>query len=324
METLSRFQGCILGLAVGDALGKAGEFLALEQIIATYGGELREFTAPQNYMASLRPEQFTDDTLMAIVHAESIIAKGKVDPEDIARRFIAWYDGGDLRGIGITVGEAITRLKEGASWQESGKRGEHAAGNGTAMRIAPIGLLHYADVLTDPDALRHDARVASIITHNNAEAIAGSRAIAYAVARLAGGDDSLDTLIENTVNFIGENKVSENLRGAENLLRQAIAPTIALDQLGTTGYVVHTVASAFYCFLHTPDNFEQTVVNAVMGASDERNDADTTAAIAGAISGAYNGIAAIPARWRDEIEDRVRLLELAGKLYLLTQTQEIR
>src|SRR5690242_16709484 len=126
MDTLTRFQGCILGLAIGDALGKAGEFFSREQIIARYGGELREFTAPQNYMNDLRPEQFTDDTLMTLSHLERIRDKGGVDVADIATRFIAWYDGGDLRGIGNTVATAIQSLKAGASWQESGKRGEHA------------------------------------------------------------------------------------------------------------------------------------------------------------------------------------------------------
>ncbi len=315
MDTLARFKGCFVGLAVGDALGKAGEFFSREQIITTYGGALREFTAPQNYMRGLRPEQFTDDTMMSIIHAESIIATGKVDADDIASRFIAWVDAGDTRGIGTTVGPAIQNLKRGVSWQNSGKDGEHAAGNGTAMRIAPVGLLHYDDMQTRPDALRDDVRTASIITHNNHEAIAGAQAVAYAVACLASGDNGLDTLIENTVSFIGECKVSQHLRLAANLLQQRTDPGAALDQLHTTGYIVHTVASAFYSFLYNPTDFEQTVVNAAMGANEPNNDADTTACIAGAISGAYNGIDGIPARWRNQIEDKLRLEQLATQLY---------
>lgn len=81
-----------------------------------------------------------------------------------------------IRGIGITTNEALYRLLSGVNWKKSGRRGEHAAGNGTAMRIAPIGLFYYLHL----DALKKYCTEASIITHNNIEAINGAIAVAYA------------------------------------------------------------------------------------------------------------------------------------------------
>ncbi|MFQ5957031.1 MAG: ADP-ribosylglycohydrolase family protein, partial [Candidatus Brocadiales bacterium] len=154
---------------------------------------------------------------------------------------------------------------------------------------------------------------AVVITHNNTEAVAGATAVAYMVARSARGDLDLDTAIKDTREFIGNSAVSRNLAKAETLLkdRENIKPEEALELLGTSGYVVETVASAAFCFLFTPRDFKSTVVNAVLGGID----ADTTAAVAGAISGAFNGLNGIPQNWVKELENRELLASMASKLY---------
>jgi ADP-ribosylglycohydrolase len=80
---------------------------------------------------------------------------------------------------------------------------------------------------------------------------------------------------------------------------------------------VHTVAAAAYCVLKTPDDFERAVIGAVMGG----NDADTTAAIAAAISGALNGEAAIPSRWRQAVERGDEIRALAVDLWRLVSAE---
>jgi ADP-ribosylglycohydrolase len=161
--------------------------------------------------------------------------------------------------------------------------------------------------------LRADCEAASLITHRNTEAVSGARAVALAVAQLATGKANCRDLMHDTAAFIPRTEVARNLQKADGFLAKNKSAEFALFALGTGGYVVETIASAFYCFCATPDNFEETVIAAVMGGDDT----DTTASIAGALSGAHNGLAGIPERWLSVLEDRDRLLALARDLFNL-------
>ena len=298
-----RFIGSILGLAIGDALGMPFEGWYPAQIRASWKD--RNFQ-PAPYRG-LDRGQYTDDTLMAICHIRSLIDSGRVEPEDIARKFIQWYDSGNLRGIGSSTAYALRRQKQGYTWDKSGAQGEYAAGNGGAMRIAPVGLFYHNQL----PSLKEAVRLAVTPTHNNPEAIAGAAAVAYLVARAVRGDLDLDTALRDTIDFVGDSKVSDNLLKAEEMLKGGLELGQALAVLGTSGYVVETVASAAYCFLSSPKDFESTVVSAVLGGID----ADTTAAVAGSISGAYNGVRAIPQAWLKGVESSALLSSLAEDLY---------
>ncbi len=301
---LSRFEGCILGLAVGDALGMPFEFRSAQQLKKLYGRVTEMVDGPH-----LKAGQFTDDTLMTIATIESLVANRGLNPDDLAHRFVAWHESGDLRGIGGTTRQALLALKYGKGWRESGLKSHFAAGNGAAMRAAPFGLLHW----NNPEALRAECEAASLITHRNTEAVAGARAVAFAVARLVTGKADCRDLMHETAAFLPRTEVARNLQKADGFLAKSKSAEFALFALGTGGYVVETIASAFYCFCASPDNFEETVITAVMGGDDT----DTTASIAGALSGAHNGIAAIPERWLAVLEDRDRLRALARDLYSL-------
>lgn len=308
--TIERFQGCLVGGAVGDALAKPAQFLPSDEVAAKYG-RITEFERSPDYLYQLLPEQWSDDTHMVLIQAQSLIAKGRLDMDDVARRYIAWRNGGDLRGMNMDLDMAIEGLKQGYNWRQVGRQGERAGSNNAAARIAPIGLFHYRDYASNPDALRRDAHDATIISHNHPDAIAGATAVAYALARLANADDHLATLLRDTIAFIGDGKVADALKRAGEMLAGAVATAEALAGLGTGGYAVQIVPSAFYCFLKTPSDFEETTIAAVMGGDD----ADVTASIAAALSGAYNGYAPIPARWRTEVEDGARLANIAAQLY---------
>lgn len=179
------------------------------------------------------------------------------------------------------------------------------------MRIAPVGLLDCYDL----DCLREDAGAAAAITHDNPEAVAGCRAVAYAVARASRGDLDPASLLSDAAEFIGPCGTADHLRLAASLLDKDMVVDEALARLGTSGYVVHTVASAFFCFLRTPHDFEETVASAVEGGLD----ADTTGAVAGAISGAFNGLGSIPARWRDNVEAADEITGLAVRIFELAR-----
>lgn len=305
----SKFEGALLGLAIGDALGMPYEGWRPPWILSRVGGKVREFRDRSS--GGLTGGQWTDDTKMALALAGSIVRSGGVFvPADAAKAYLEWFESGDLRGIGNTCLESILRIKNGAAWEESGKTGKMAAGNGTAMRVAPIGLLHCLNM----EALKETTREDALITHNNEEAVAGSRAVAYLVARgvtTHGFGTATVGLIDDVTAFIGECEVARRLEKAKGLFVDKTPISTALQKLGTGGYVVETVASAVFCFLSTPSDFEETVVNAVMGGGD----ADTTAAVAGAISGAWNGTWNLPRRWVDKVEGSDEIRAVAGKLY---------
>ena len=302
-----RFAGCLVGLAIGDALGMPFEGMDPQAILARQS-QVTEFLPGDGLAAG----QYTDDTKMMLCIAESIVENGRVNPEDVARRFVAWFDTGDLRRIGATCLEAIMSLERGIPWRESGHRGKWAAGNGTAMRIAPVGLVDWQDM----ERLRGDCWSTSIITHHNPEAGAGATAVAYVIARLATGDLDSTRLLTDAAHFVGESEVARNLVEAQRLLSSNTPTEMALKTLGTSGYVVETVASALYCFLRTPPDFVITVSSAVLGGGDT----DTTAAVAGAISGAYNDLHRLPAHLVAQVEDSKGLQDLGRAIFRMAGT----
>ena len=128
-----RYRGALVGCGIGDAMGSPVEGWSAERIRLIFG-------RLDGYMA--RPDgtltpRLTDDTQLTLCLAASIVETGGVDPEDLARRFDAWLYIG--RGVGSSTREAITRYRQGLPWDEAGVP---SAGNGAAMRSAPLGLLH--------------------------------------------------------------------------------------------------------------------------------------------------------------------------------------
>ncbi len=107
----------LLGLAIGDALGQPFEFCSMEKIVAS--GWKKGFT--KSGVWNLQPGQWTDDTKMALCIANSLVINQEFNPEDLAKRYVAWVNSGDIRGIGLTCERAISRLRTGVPITESGK-----------------------------------------------------------------------------------------------------------------------------------------------------------------------------------------------------------
>ncbi len=300
-----RFRGAVLGLAIGDALGMPYEGWDSESIKSSLG-ELEFKPAPFRGLAS---GQFTDDTKMALCHLESLIEKRKLDSEDTAQKFLAWFKSGDWRGIGGTTLRAMRKLEKGASWRESGISGKYAAGNGGAMRIAPVGLFYTKDT----ENLREGVEKAVIITHNNEEAVEGAVAIAYLVARGAerGTLKEKEDLFSELLEFLKLSEVKKNLTKAFDLLEENLPPSEAARILGNSGYVVESVASAIYFFFYFPRDFRKAAHEALLCGGDT----DTICAMTGAISGAFLGEESIPFELRHGVEAHNELIEKADELY---------
>lgn len=305
-----KFIGALLGLAVGDALGMPFE--------GWNSRDIRKKWDRKSLLsrAGLKPGQFTDDTMLAVAQAESLIDKGDLDPEDTAKKLVEWYKKGDTRGVGKVTKEAIEKLLKGISWKESGIGGDMAASNGGAVRIVPIALLYKDDL----NKLKEKVKLAVEITHKNPEAIKGAQAIAYAIARASNGNLNPETLFIEAADYIGNSELANRLRKAHNYLQEDFPPMDALPLLGTSVYVVESVPSALYCFAFSPDSFLGSVVNAIIAGGDT----DTIAALAGAVSGAFNGVGAIPEGWLNSLERRDYIASLGEKLYGLWEKRKER
>lgn len=298
-EPKSRFRGCLLAAAAGDCLGAPFEGdIGTERAEAYYDGRFQ--------VSSLTMSEWTDDTSMLIATATSIATLGRVDGEDLARHYLAWFEAGG-RGIGRSTYHAMKRLQSGTPWEQGGEKGEYAAGSGVAMRAAPIGLLHARDLT----GLRDDVQTCGVVTHRNEEALAGGYAVAYAVARAAAGELDPETIILEILEDLEPSQTADALHEVARLIESEAPPLVALPELKLGGAAFETVPTAFYCFLRSPDDLVETILSSIVAGGDT----DTRACIAGAISGAYNGVGALPTRWFQELPHRQGIDEVAGRLY---------
>ncbi len=291
----ARFRGCLLGLAVGDALGTTlefrapGSFAPIDDLLG--GGPF-----------ALRAGQWTDDTSMALCLAHSLLYRRGFDPVDQMNRYCNWYRHGYLSStgecfdIGNTVRQALERYLQGGP-AFSGSDDPRAAGNGSLMRLAPVAM-YYA---RRPQVLGERAADSSRTTHAAAEAVDACRLFAFQLrAALLGGDR------DQVLQAQGEVPVTPALRA----LAARDHAAVPVARIRGTGYVVDALSAALWCFA-TTDSFAE----AVLRAANLGDDADTTAAICGQLAGAYYGLDGIPAAWRERVQDAEAIVALADGLH---------
>jgi ADP-ribosyl-[dinitrogen reductase] hydrolase len=278
-----RAQASLLGLAVGDALGATVEFMTAGEIKAKYGVHRKLVGGG---WLRLRPGQVTDDTQMSMCIARSLVEVG-YSPEDIARRFVTWYQSRPP-DVGNTCRRGIARfINQGTV---HGLPNEGDAGNGAAMRMAPVAV----GALADARMLEELTVGQAHITHHHALSDAASLLVGRLIqlALLGHAMDRLRRQANDTV---------------VKFPTFRFAPYHGLS----TPYVVDTLQTVLH-FLFTTSSFEECVVATV----NQGGDADTTGAIVGAIAGAYYGLDAIPREWLRKLDPDVReeLMLLADRL----------
>jgi ADP-ribosylglycohydrolase len=296
----------LTGLAVGDALGMPFEMMS------RFEGPLLEWNGwfEDGNHHKLKAGEWTDDTQMATALAKSLIAEGAYSPADVAKRYLQWHTSGDCRGQGGATGKAMCKLKAGLTWIQSGS--PNAQGNGTAMRIAPLGLFYHRNI----DAAAKLARVDARITHNSLEAEAGAVAVATAVAMLAQRSANRDNLVHKVIEWTGPMGTQVNARlhavlGQLNRdFRNPEKIVDALVEMGTGGHIIQTVPAAFLAFAATT-SFKDAIEVAIRAGGDT----DTTAAIVGALAGTFYGVQEV-ARYLDELEGAEGLRALEQRLYV--------
>lgn len=290
----------LLGTAVGDALGVPFETkLANYEPLVAWDG--KSFLGSEHH--KLQPGQYSDDTQMSLMVAESLLENHGFNPDDLAERYVDWIASKRARGYGKTTLLAVQNLINGKHWSESGIPGSY--GNGTAMRAAPFGVYFRNDM----QSLIAIAKIDSAITHASEEAEAGAIAIAVSAAYAVNGEK--EGLLDELWQVLPDSKVKSSVYSLDSLIDSPyITPEQALRVIGTKGDVRQTVPAALYCFLKF-DNYHEAVFASIKAGGDT----DTTAAIVGALFGAKFGVQAINQDLVKAVEESDRLIELDSQLY---------
>ncbi len=302
--------GCLLGTAVGDAMGLPSEALSRRRIARLY---------PQisGHRLFFGRGMVSDDTEHTCMVAQALLVSGG-DVEAFQKN-LAWRLGfwllGIPAGVGMATARALVKLWLGYSPRNSGV---FSAGNGPAMRSAILGAAYRHDL----SKIRKLVRASARITHRDPKAEHGALAVALA-AQLAATSESgmVDprTYLQRLQEVLHGEAADEFLalvqKVAESIERDAttmeFAASLGLAK-GVSGYTFHTVPVALHAWLRNPRDYQKAVIEVIQCGGDT----DTTAAIAGGIIGAGLGLQGIPEDWIDGLWEWPRTVEWMQELAL--------
>ncbi|MGQ4875197.1 MAG: ADP-ribosylglycohydrolase family protein [Promethearchaeia archaeon] len=319
-----KFIGTILGVAIGDTLGHPFEGILREEILA-------KFENFEDYIKKHRSlfKTYTDDTQLTLHTAQALIDGYGLKLETLIREYIRWLDDPPI-GAGYGCISSIRKLRYGIPWEEAAS---NSGGNGTAMRVSPIGLFYRKD----PDTLKSAAEISSRITHSHpaasAAAIVIARAVSYLVEKSPSKNFSVDeffyTIIEpirNSNNKIWEEFIEILEKVRKNLHISIEAGLIKFSQAGVKSpyfiqeylgkafvhpYALSTVACAIFIFLKNLHSFRDCIYT----LSTAGGDSDTVGAIGGSLAGAFFGLSNIPNDLIKLVKDSKKIIKIAELLY---------
>ncbi len=300
MDNIERFKGCMLGLALGDAVGAPFE--------GSYSGVKPVFhrDLPEVLL-------YTDDTEMAIGVAESLIATKGLNPDDMALRFVKNYR--PFRGYGPGTAAILDMIRNKVHWKEATRMvfKQGSFGNGAAMRVAPLGLFYSNDI----ERLREAVEVASSITHSHPHGMEGAVILSYAIALILESSSNIEVglILDKLLSFARSKEYSEKLHSIKWLLQKGGSLDDVINTLGNSILALESVPTAIYAFLCYGGNFKKTIEFCISLGGDT----DTISAMAGALSGSYIGSQSLPPQWLTELEDgekgRTYISKIAEELY---------
>lgn len=301
-ELRDRFVGCMLGLAVGDALGACFEGQSSDWIASRFASAQALVDKPP-----VEELWYTDDTQMAIGVAEVLVSNRAIDELHLCRAFVENYV--PTRGYGRGARRVIEAMEAGEDHRRVAETyfPGGSFGNGAAMRVAPVGLL-FGD---DPAQLLEQARLSSLPTHTHALGVEGAQLLALAVGTVSRLDKFVRSVFYSVL--IGACRSPEYRSKLE--AAAALTSVAELSTLGNGIEAVQSVPTAIACFACNSMSFEATIGEAIWLGGDT----DTIAAMAGALAGAHLGASAIPQRLLAMLEDvekgRSYIERLANELY---------
>lgn len=285
-----RIVGCLVGGAIGDAMGLPFE-----------GSEgPLEYVPPDTWSIS-------DDTQLTLATCEAIANDGRVSPESISEVLSKWFRDGRFSGIGASTLKALRELDAGGHWALVGRKGEMAAGNGAAMRAAPLGFMLHPDNHSDRVVLRDVCR----ITHHSDEAYAGALAVVAAIHCIAFKQQSpRRSLLSAVHRLLPDSNVKDRILELRDFSSEKTIQDCG-EQFGTSGYVADSVPLALAAVTYIPQLGFQAVLEGVVECG---GDTDTIASITGQIAGTFLGVDNLPPTLVRHIEDVGNMQSLALQL----------
>lgn len=288
-----RSRGCLLGLAIGDALGAPVEF-----------SPPGSFEVVDGYRAggvfNLEAGQWTDDSSMALCLAESLLERGELDPADQLQRYWRWYSHGEnsINGRCFDIGNGTRAALE--RWHRDGDvdaGSPDALGNGALMRMAPVPIVWQHDLPLAGVMAARSART----THGHPLALASASYFGELLARALQGEAKADLLGPWWTGAEAWDPEGQVKRIAHGSWREA--------RIKAQGHALRSLEAALWAFGST-ESFKDCVLAAV----NLGHDADTVGAIAGQLAGAHYGLVGIPQVLIDELQQAERFLALADRL----------
>ncbi|NOY87232.1 MAG: ADP-ribosylglycohydrolase family protein [Deltaproteobacteria bacterium] len=301
---IDRYRGCLLGLAVGDALGAPLEF----QEPGTFTS-LTDMTGGGIF--GLEPGQWTDDTSMALCLAESLIECNGFNETDQIARFLRWYREGHLSStgncfdIGDTIREALERYERTGD-PFAGPTEPDRAGNGSIMRLAPVPLA-FADT---PCKGIHLSGKSSRTTHGALAAIDTCRLLGQIIISIVNGAGRKELFSGSSYQAPEGWKLDPPLVPEVQAIADGSFQRLTPPKIRGTGYAVKSLEAALWAFYHST-SFQEGARKAV----NLGDDADTTGAVYGQIAGAFYGESGIPKEWKETIARKDLILQYADRLY---------
>ena len=280
-ELSERLEACILAGAIGDAWGSSME------------NESPTDTRTSHPWGEPKKEEplwaITDDTQLTLATCEALDDPLGFSPEVLSAHFVDYFKRGKITGAGGSTLKALVELEAGIHWSQAGRAGEYAAGNGAAMRIAPLAFFGTID--------REIIMSVCRITHRNDEAYVGALAVVTSIRLFISGEwDGGPDLLKLVIPLLPDSRVRDRLLEIET--RATPLSIEAVSGLGTKGYVVHSVPFALFA--------ASCVKEIGIGAMYERiiaagGDTDTNASIAGHVAGVVVGLNGLPAGLRERL-----------------------
>lgn len=300
-----------MGLVVGDALGVPREFLSRERL-----KEMPPLLGMEGDGTHRQPKgTWSDDSSLALCLAECLC--GGYDLEAIGRSFVQWHRAeiwtphGEVFDIGIATAKALRRLAEGVSPLESGGKGERDNGNGSLMRILPL-----AYCLKDKEIGEKYRLVAEVsgITHGHVRSVVACLIyVELAMLLLKGMERGMayEEMRWSVNSFLDQSQVcpEEERRHFRRVLGEEDVRECEMAEIGSSGYVLHTLEASLWCFYGTPD-YQEAVIKAVMLGEDT----DTTACVTGGLAGLYYGVEGIPKDWMADVVKAEEIRAVAERL----------
>ncbi|MFC8359285.1 ADP-ribosylglycohydrolase family protein [Streptomyces griseorubiginosus] len=288
-ELRDRARGALLGLAVGDALGAPAENLKPSEIRARWG-RIEGFVA--------ETPSGTDDTEYTIFSGLLLARHGSaLTPAHVEAAWHEWIadrDEGPFRGAGFSERGTLENLRRGLAAPISAQH-RHAWSDGLAMRAAPFGVF----AAGRPAEAARLVAIDGSVSHDG-EGIYGGQAVAAGVAAAMAGAPTIAVVASALAVIPDDSWTARSLRRAVAVAHRgekAVRSAVVIGGYPWTDLAPEAVALAFGAYAAADGDFREAVLTAVnMG-----RDADTTAAVAGALAGATRGISAIPPLWATAI-----------------------